>query len=602
MEQIKLEASNEQTSPERLSQLAKLNPTLASLVANNPNATAELLTELADREEDFIRKNVAANPNTPTEVLWKLGEEFPQEVLENAVLPLLLLENPNLINEIPYDAFIKFLTCINVPISFMEQVVNRNSLREWLVTNYWYQGAGLSITMNPQTPRDILDKLIAPPETIPGLAAQLHVNYAGELEEDWQVEFGYQIPRWGRLAEIMYSLPYDGDGYFFPILAAIGLVPEFFFKSLARHEEAQFRGLIAPIAPLSLLENLARDINPKVRGETAYNPIAPSELLELLARDDFLEVRCIVAEHPNVSPRVLERLAADEQPKVRQTVAKNQNAPTYLLEELAFDNKTYLAVASNLNAPKILLERFASSKLKENPKLKKILATNPNTPIDVLEKLQGERPIVRQSIAANPSAPKYLLEKFANSSRDALRHALASNPKLPEDIVDLLARDKSSWVRGALAANPNIPIAILMQLSQDRRANVRRTVAVNPKAPNSILRESLLDLLQYRKKIDLKSAILRYASENPDRLPLLLEQIVKQIKQPSDLTRTIALWHPQMPVKVLEKNVRSFVWLERCAIAQNPNTPKETLQLLAADGNRIVRAAAKENLKSKFDF
>ena len=99
MERIKLEAINEQTPPERLRELARINSTIAGLVGSNPSATPELLKELADSEEDFIRKNVAANPNTPMEILWWLGEEFPKEVLDNAVFPLLLLENPNLLEE-----------------------------------------------------------------------------------------------------------------------------------------------------------------------------------------------------------------------------------------------------------------------------------------------------------------------------------------------------------------------------------------------------------------------------------------------------------------------------------------------------------------------
>ena len=46
----------------------------------------------------------------------------------------------------------------------------------------------------------------------------------------------------------------------------------------------------------------------------------------------------------------------------------------------------------------------------------------------------------------------------------------------------------------------------------------------------------------------------------------------------------------------LAANYNSTDWLERYAIAQNKKTPLETIQLLAKDGNRIVRATAKENL------
>ena len=209
MEQIHQEATNEQTPPERLRELAQINSTIATLVANNPNATTELLTELADSEENFIRKNVAANPNTPMEVLWKLGEEFPQEVLDNAVFPLLLLENPNLLEEIPQQTMASFLKCSAVPISFME----------WAIALEWTQKLCLELARNSQTPHVILEVLARSPNKAIAVEVQLMVNYAGESQEDWQWELrsltnrinvfsGEQLDRWQDIA----------DSYFFHIL------------------------------------------------------------------------------------------------------------------------------------------------------------------------------------------------------------------------------------------------------------------------------------------------------------------------------------------------------------------------------------------------
>jgi hypothetical protein len=59
------------------------------------------------------------------------------------------------------------------------------------------------------------------------------------------------------------------------------------------------------------------------------------------------------------------------------------------------------------------------------------------------------------------------------------------------------------------------------------------------------------------------------------------------------------LLHPQTPAKALAENCRSLIWLERYAIAQNSNTPIDTLKTLALDANRIVRAAAKANLQHR---
>jgi hypothetical protein len=586
MEQIHEEATNEQTPPERLRALAKINSTLASLVANNPNASPELLTELACKKQEFIRKNVAANPNTPKEVLWKLGEEFPEVVLENAVLPLLLLENPNLLEEIPRATIVNFLKCPKVPISFIE----------WAEKIRYYTEVSLSLRMNSKTPRTLLEQLADPEET------QLLVNCVGELEGDWQEEFRLQMIRCQEISNLRYHLPDDGDRYFFPILAAMGLVPEDFLKLLANHYEISIRCLAASTErlPLYLLEQLAGDRACWVRATVAKNQSAPPELLEKLSLDKEFEVRAWVAENLNVPPKVLERLATDEQREVRRKVAKSPNALECLLENLAGDDEAFLEVASNSNTPMTVLEELARSKLKRNRRLKKMLALNPNTPVYILEEFESDnRPVIRESLASNPSTPKYILEKFANSTRDRVRMSVADNLQVPEDIIHLLAKDESYLVRSALARNPSVPLAVLEQLFQDRRVRVRRAVAVNPKAPFSFLEKSISELLKYRKKIDLKPILLRFYREKPEGLPLLLELIVKHIKKPSPVAGAIALLHPEMPVKVLEKNARSFYWLERCAIAQNPNTPIETIQLLATDGNRIVRAAAKENLKSQ---
>lgn len=56
---------------------------------------------------------------------------------------------------------------------------------------------------------------------------------------------------------------------------------------------------------------------------------------------------------------------------------------------------------------------------------------------------------------------------------------------------------------------------------------------------------------------------------------------------------------PETPAYVLADNFNSLFWWERYAIAQNPNTPDDTLMLMIKDSNRIVRAAAKFNLQSR---
>ncbi len=55
---------------------------------------------MAKIDDIELKKAIASNPNTPTKVLLRLINKHPQEVLNNSILPLLLLENPNLLNGI----------------------------------------------------------------------------------------------------------------------------------------------------------------------------------------------------------------------------------------------------------------------------------------------------------------------------------------------------------------------------------------------------------------------------------------------------------------------------------------------------------------------
>ena len=56
--------------------------------------------------------------------------------------------------------------------------------------------------------------------------------------------------------------------------------------------------------------------------------------------------------------------------------------------------------------------------------------------------------------------------------------------------------------------------------------------------------------------------------------------------------RLFAFLCGEAPTDALAKAQRSTDWLERAAIAMNPNTPPEVVQRLAKDGNAVVRSVA----------
>lgn len=85
-------------------------------LAQDETTPSEILANLANSEEAQTRKYVASNPNTPVEILLNICFKFPKQVISNPVIPLLLLENSNLLTcQIPLDFNdIKRLTDIEI--------------------------------------------------------------------------------------------------------------------------------------------------------------------------------------------------------------------------------------------------------------------------------------------------------------------------------------------------------------------------------------------------------------------------------------------------------------------------------------------------------
>lgn len=99
-------------------------------LAQDENTASEILTELANSKDKLTRQYVAANPNTPTEVLLSICLEFPVEVINNPIIPLLILENSDCLKcELTLDFHtIKRLTDIEIKRLSLKKEQGRNYL------------------------------------------------------------------------------------------------------------------------------------------------------------------------------------------------------------------------------------------------------------------------------------------------------------------------------------------------------------------------------------------------------------------------------------------------------------------------------------------
>ncbi|WP_310429838.1 hypothetical protein [Chamaesiphon sp. VAR_48_metabat_135_sub] len=117
-------------------------------MATNPNTNPQLLRKIATEKDWELRRLVASNPNTPTDVLWQLGIDFPEAILSNPIFELLQIEQLQLVAEIPNSTLISLLQCERAPKNFMEYAVNQQDYSLWLAVAY-----------NPHTPSALLENL-----------------------------------------------------------------------------------------------------------------------------------------------------------------------------------------------------------------------------------------------------------------------------------------------------------------------------------------------------------------------------------------------------------------------------------------------------------
>lgn len=260
------------------------------------------------------------------------------------------------------------------------------------------------------------------------------------------------------------------------------------------------------------------------------------DILTRLALDKDWRLGIVVARHPNTPKQALELLGKHSHWQVRATVAYNSNTPVNVLLQLIEDENYIVAEEAILS----------------------------------LSWLADDRDIIKQFVAVNNlKTDADSLAELASSNSLPIRVLVARHSNTPANILEQLAADTCLDVRMAVAQNPHTPIDLLNSF-------------INNSGENQQLRTAAIKNLLNRK-VETASALLeQYAGS--DRLTF---------------ARLFVLLHPMAPKALLAKHFRSWYWLERYAIAQNPRTPTEILQQLVQDANRIVRATAKSHLAHK---
>lgn len=227
---------------------------------------------------------------------------------------------------------------------------------------------------------------------------------------------------------------------------------------LARHPEASVRKKVAARPDLApdLVTELREDPDEDVRMRARLHPF-PRTWAEYWAIERVIghgpNCRCPFTDPaPELSPDWFAACAASEEPALRRVAASWPGLPAELVETLAQDDdeevRIRLACHHPLTPPHLLLDVFVS-----RPVHRPHLLTLPAFPRTGLAHLIAHPdPAVRALVAADPTLP----EPPVDDPDESVCRAAAANPSLtPEALEPLLVDPRTA--EGA-AANPSLPV------------------------------------------------------------------------------------------------------------------------------------------------
>ncbi|PSF37859.1 hypothetical protein C7H19_07705 [Aphanothece hegewaldii CCALA 016] len=509
----------------------------------HPRTSEAELRRLSSSQWKYIRLGVAAHLNTPVDVLTQLAED-KDETIRFAVALNVNTSTPTLEKlQTDADSYVHAGAYLNIKNRSGKAFLDEQAFLQGKVFfNRIYNDLGgyvdYGVTRHsiPQTMRrsfHCLKKSIAADD--PELLTQLADSPNKSVQ--WEVALNQATPIGTLVGLILNSALNDDQG-----------IQDRAIQTLIQKSDTSEE----------ILQELSVGGNWRIKVLIVYHPNVSLTTLEQLAQSQDWQVRLTIARHPNLPSSSLAILAEDGDKRIRQAVGQHHNTEIAVLEKLVNDlqgNVRNAAIANLTRLPDI-----------ENDFTKQYM------------------------IVSRKEASITELEKLSRSEWRQIRVETARHPRTPVNILEKLATDQHLDVRTAVARNLNTPVILLERLLQDKEVAVRLAAVENINMPINLLEE----LANGKKRLLNTAAIKQILNREVEGSFKYLEPYAKS-STPS-LGRLAVFLHSQAPVALLAKNIRSLSWLERYAIAQNPNTPPVSLKILANDGNRIVRATAKAKL------
>jgi hypothetical protein len=462
-------ADNKNTSAEILLALAKdKSDDVRRNVADNPNSSVETIKVLARDKDYLVRGTLAYREDISEEIFLILAKDSENWVKENvaknrkvpeSVLKVLAKDSESSVRDLA-------LKNSNLDDGSIESFENPIAVK-------------LRLAENPSTPIDILESLSTDGESIyyQGTTTSLMAAVAGNPSINDSLMSKLVKSKNDQVKKALAGNPALSSKYLDLLLAEsrkkiasgkwdynnrgleFGLArnpatPANYLAELIDHFDSWIVAAVAshPNMPPAKLAMLGKSDHQNVRQGVAANPKAPWALLQSLLKDT--SCRWYICKNPATRAEELIEIANQSIDEiVLSDIATNSNAPVKLLEKLAKNKDGYvrLCVADNSNTPNAVREKiltgFLTLKFEEN---------------------DGDEYIARCLFSTEQMIEdvfnRYL--PIESESRSRILGYVATNPNTPVEILTRLASDRFSEIRIAVARNPSTPVEVLRQLSK----------------------------------------------------------------------------------------------------------------------------------------
>ncbi len=566
-------------SPEKFAELQE---------AGDPATPPGRLCELAQGDKP-LRRAVASNPNTPTDWLIWLARREWRTVLQNPLLPLLLLEDPGFPSKLPVRALREMLKEPQIQPEFVSLLTRHPDLEIRESARLHRSQTASNSDQTPASERDLRPQL-----SVAGSAALAEMLEMG-LAPGWILEAALEAeqgPIRARAAKIVAR----GNDFSIPVrkrlgrLEVAGASRDLKRISKSEHEMrpeelaelargGPFARRLAAQNPGTPPESLAAlcEINQeaRVRRGAAANPSTPLGTLVSLCSTGGSDIRRVVAGNRSCSPALLDTLAGDGQAEVRRKVAAHRACPPGALARLGSDADDGVRAGVAFNAATDAAT-VASLVKDASKKVRASLAKRRGCPLPILQELLGDedwrvaRNAVRNSVVPGTNHFKmrrYFLGVRSAESNKSEAAAIIQAPPRPEELEE----DRVRQLLQSARSQPEALAAVLAEIAAHPDPDIREWACHNPATPT----QSLIRLAR-----DAETKVRAMVAPNPS---LPAEERLKLWRDPEISVRHGALRGPGLPLECYEEAARDPDEATRLQLLYSTGTPESVRLLMARE-------------------